>query len=258
MIGMLVDVTRCTGCYECVQACARTHGQNTNSPALPNSPDGLSAERFATLLETQPEATGSLHYVRKFCQHCLEPACVSVCPVGAMYRDESGAVLYDFERCMGCRYCMMACPYGIPRYEWSKPAPKVRKCTFCIELVKQGQKPACVTACPNGALQFGERTELIKLAHQKILSEPQRYLPKVHGEHTVGGTAVLYLTDIPLDFLGYQGAPGNTPRPELSAAWLEQVPGIAVAAAGMMTGLFWIIGRRMQFEERRQQRGAHD
>lgn len=243
-VGILVDVTRCTGCNQCVEACAQANhlGEAVKTPQ--QAPDGLSDRRWTTVIDSP--AGG---HVRKFCRHCLEPACVSVCPVGAMYRTEQGIVLYDSKRCMGCRYCMMACPFGIPRYEWDTPAPLVRKCTLCYERLQEGKLPACVENCPEKVMVFGERSELLALAHQRLEQEPGRYLPVVYGEKEAGGTSVLYISHTPLDFLGYHQAPGEQALPELSWNWLGKVPGVTLATAGLMTGLFWIIGRRMQYDE---------
>jgi len=250
-IGVLVDVTRCTGCNQCVQACVAFNQLGESQVRPQQSPDGLSANRYTAIVES-PQGS----YVRKVCRHCLEPACVSVCPVGAMYQTPEGVVLYDPKKCMGCRYCMMACPYGIPRYEWDTPAPLVRKCNLCYERLQSGQLPACVEACPEKVMIFGERDTLLDQAHQIIQAEPDRYLPIVYGEQEVGGTSLMYVTDTPLDFLGFRGAPGEQPLPDLSMNWLEKVPGLALATGGLMTGLFWIIGRRMQAEEKRAARQA--
>ncbi|MFZ5822310.1 MAG: 4Fe-4S dicluster domain-containing protein [Chloroflexota bacterium] len=242
-VGILVDVTRCTGCNQCVDACAQVNQLGAASFAVQQSPDGLSARRWSSIVES-PEGG----FVRKFCRHCLEPACVSACPVGAMYRTSEGAVLYDSQKCMGCRYCMMACPFGIPRYEWDSPAPLVQKCTLCYSRIQQGQLPACVETCPEQVLTFGERSELLDIANQRIQEAAQTYLPKVYGAQEVGGTAIIYISHVPLDFLGYHGAPIQEPMPELTWEWLSKVPAITVGVAGLMTGLFWIIERRMQAE----------
>ncbi len=253
MIGILVDVTRCTGCNQCVDACAAANKLGDERPQPQQVGDGLSARRWSAIVAS-PEG----RHVRKFCRHCLEPACVSVCPVGAMYKTAEGPVLYDSQKCMGCRYCMMACPFGIPRYEWDTAVPLVRKCTLCYERLQAGQLPACVDACPNQVLTFGERDDLIRQAHQQIQAEPGKYLPVVFGEQEAGGTSVLYLSDVPLDFGGgvggFHGDPGLAPLPELSWNWLGKVPALSIATAGLMTGLFWIIGRRIQMEEARAAR----
>ena len=248
-VGILVDVTRCTGCNQCVEACAQANQLGSADFMIQQSPDGLSARRWSAIVES-PEGG----FVRKFCRHCLEPACVSACPVGAMYRSPEGVVLYDSQTCMGCRYCMMACPFGIPRYEWESPAPLVQKCTLCYNRLEQGHLPACVESCPEQVLAFGERSELLTLANQRIKEAVHTYLPKVYGAHEVGGTAVMYISHVPLDFLGYYGAPIKEPMPELTREWLGKVPAISVGVAGLMTGLFWIIERRMRAEAARKAR----
>jgi formate dehydrogenase iron-sulfur subunit len=246
-VGILVDVTRCTGCNQCVDACAEVNQLGASYVMMQQSPDGLSARRWSSIVES-PQGG----FVRKFCRHCLEPACVSACPVGAMYRTPEGVVLYDSQKCMGCRYCMMACPFGIPRYEWESPAPLVQKCTLCYSRLEQGQLPACVETCPEQVLTFGERDELLALANQRLQEAAHTYLPFVYGAHEVGGTAVMYISHVPLDFLGYHGAPIKEPMPELTWEWLSKVPAISIGVAGLMTGLFWIIERRMQAEAARK------
>lgn len=250
-IGMLIDVTRCRNCGECVRACVEANHLDPQAAEDRLNPDGLSANRWSAVIQS-PEG----RYVRRLCRHCLEPACVSVCPVGAMQKTPAGPVIYDANRCMGCRYCMMACPFGIPRYDWHSTAPRVQKCTFCWERLQQGELPACAEACPHQVMQVGEREALLAQAHQRLQAEPERYLPLVYGETEVGGTSVLYLSDVPLDFLRLPVAnpvPGDKPLPELSAAWLEKVPPLSLSVAAAMTGLFYLIGRRMQMDEARRQ-----
>ena len=248
MIGILVDTTRCTGCNQCIDACVEANGLGEAMPAPQHLQDGLSAERYAAVVYS-PEGRP----VRKFCRHCLEPACVSVCPVGAMIKTESGPVIYDAGKCMGCRYCMMACPYGIPRYEWDTAAPTVRKCNLCAERLAAGEQPACTSVCPEQALMFGSRGDILNEAYRRLHAEPERYLAHVYGEHEAGGTSVLYISDVPLDFLAYNGLLPDQPLPELSWNWISKVPGISLATAGLMTGIFWVIGRRMLAEDARNQ-----
>jgi len=248
VIGILVDVTRCTGCNQCVEACAKANQLPADLPAPQDVDDGLSARRYASIVYHDGRP------VRKFCRHCLEPACVSVCPVGAMGKTADGPVVYNYDLCMGCRYCMMACPYGIPRYEWDSAAPRVQKCNLCSDRLTQGKLPACVDICPEQALLFGERDALLKVAHQRIQMGGVKYQPVVYGEHEVGGTSVLYISDVPLDFLRLSSTPSDRPLPGLSWNWLGKVPGVALSTTGLMTGLFWIIGRRMLAEERRAAR----
>ncbi len=241
MIAILTDVTKCIGCFQCVDACAQVNNLEPDIPAPQDSTDGLSARRWTTILE-QPAG----HYVRKQCRHCLEPACVSACPVGAMRKTAEGPVIYDSSICLGCRYCMMACPYGIPRYQWHSLAPVVRKCTFCYERLQAGKLPACVEICPEQATIFGERDELLAEAHGRLQAEPDKYVQQVYGEYEVGGTSVLYVSDVPLDFLGYRGSPGQEALPDLTQAALNMVPPVAVGMTALMAGIYWVIERRMK------------
>ena len=238
-VGILVEVTRCTGCNKCVDACVTANHLGDPTYIPQQEPDGLSAQRWLAITES-PEGG----FVRKSCRHCLSAACVSACPVGAMYRSPEGIVLYNGGKCMGCRYCMMACPFGIPRYEWDSAAPLVGKCSLCYERLKEGKLPACVETCPEQVLTFGERDELLALAHERIAQSPGAYLPKVFGEFEAGGTALMYITNVPLDFLGFNGATGEEAYPELTWEWLEKFPAVTLGTAALMTGLFWIIGRR--------------
>lgn len=237
--AILTDTTKCIGCRECVAACKTANDLELDVPRDWQKNDGLSARNWTSILQL-----GEKQYVRKQCRHCLEPACVSVCPVGALQRAENGAVVYDRKKCLGCRYCMMACPYGIPRYDWDEPVPYVRKCTLCYEKIGRGEQPACTDACPEEATIFGERDRLIAEAHRRIESEPDKYIPKVWGEHEFGGTSVLYLSDIDLSFLAYGSS--TTPLPATTDLAMKAVPFAFVGMGGAMYGINWIIKRRMR------------
>jgi formate dehydrogenase iron-sulfur subunit len=144
---------------------------------------------------------------------------------------------------------MLACPYGIPRYAWEEPVPYVRKCNMCYERVKGGQEPACVEACPEKATIFGTRDLLLEEARDRIRDNPARYIDKVFGETEVGGTSVIYISDVPLDFLAFKPDLGDDPLPKLTWAALSKVPPIVVGVGAIMTGTWWIIGRRMKLAE---------
>lgn len=255
--AILTDTTACTGCETCVHACKQTYGLGRDRAwRWKNKVDDLSSTRFTTII-TRP---GNRH-VRQQCRHCLEPACVSACLVGALQKKDIGPVIYDENRCMGCRYCMMACPYGIPRYKWESAIPYVRKCILCYDRIKIGQRPACVEACPYGATTFGTREEMLELARRRIADNPGKYYPhdepRIYGEHEVGGTSVLYLSDISLDFLGWRPDLGDEPVPALTWGALSKVPPIALGMAALMSGVYWVIGRRMKLQaEKAAQSGA--
>ncbi len=243
--AILTDVTRCIGCEECVAACKRTNGLPADDPPPrpPSGPGDLSATRWTTIARRPGN-----HFVRQQCRHCVEPACVSVCPVGALQKTPEGAVVYDKSRCMGCRYCMLSCPYGVPRYEWTSAAPSVRKCILCHPGLKSGalSAPACVSACPTKATVFGSRDDLIAEARRRFAVEPGRYIQHIWGESEVGGSAVLLISDVSLDFLGWQGASalGTDPLPERTWAALSPVPVEFAGMGVLMSGLYWIIERR--------------
>ena len=239
--AILTDITKCIGCLQCVAACKEIHNLEMDVPRVWDKNDGLSADNWTSIIRKEGD-----HYIRKQCRHCLEPACVSVCPVGALHKTKIGAVVYDKNKCMGCRYCMMACPFGIPRYEWDEAVPYVEKCILCYDRIEKGKQPACTEVCPQKATIFGDRSELLKIAHKRIKENPDKYINKVWGEHEVGGTSVLYISDIDLSFLSYQTRPIDKPLPEATAPAMESVPFAFVGMGGVMLGLNWVIRRRME------------
>ncbi|MCP4566184.1 MAG: 4Fe-4S dicluster domain-containing protein [FCB group bacterium] len=239
--AILTDITKCIGCLECVAACKESNELEPDRPHIWQKNDGLSAQNWTSIIR-KPDG----HYIRKQCRHCLEPACASACPVGALHKTAEGAVVYDGDKCLGCRYCMMACPYGIPRYDWDQPVPYVRKCILCFEKIKKGGQPACTEACPTGATVFGDRDKLIAEGHTRIVASPDKYINRVWGEHEFGGTSVLYVSDIDLGFLTYGARSGTTPLPETTRLAMKSVPFAFAGMGGVMYGINWIIRRRMK------------
>jgi formate dehydrogenase iron-sulfur subunit len=252
-VGILTDITKCIGCLKCVAACKEVHNLEEDEPRIWQKDDGLSAENWTSVIRKPDE-----HYVRKQCRHCIEPACASVCPVGALHKTKVGAVVYDSGKCLGCRYCMMACPFGIPRYQWDNPVPHVEKCILCYDRIEKGEQPACTNICPTGATIFGERGDLIKIAKARMKDNPGKYINKVWGENEVGGTSVLYLSDISLDFLAYPVNLGTKPLPERTATAMESVPFAFVGMGGVMLGLNWVIRRRMKLSEEQSKEKESD
>jgi len=249
-VAILTDTTLCTGCEKCVEACREKNDLGKDVPRRWKSRiDDLSSTRYTTIVRRRDKKKGGIRFVRQQCRHCAEPACVSACLVGALQKTPIGPVIYDSDRCMGCRYCMMACPYGIPRYTWEDPVPYIRKCDMCYDRVKEGGQPTCTEACPEKATIFGPRDALIKEAHDRIDNNPGKYMDKVFGETEIGGTSVIYISDIPLEFLAFKLELGNEPLPKLTWAALSKVPPLVVGVGAVMTGVWWIIGRRMQLAE---------
>jgi formate dehydrogenase iron-sulfur subunit len=178
--------------------------------------------------------------------HCLDPACVSVCPVTALQKTPEGPVIYDETRCIGCRYCMLACPFEIPKYEWDNPLPKVRKCIMCYEKrIKEGKQPACVAACPTGATKFGDRDDLITEARHRIAQHPDRYVDHIYGVTEAGGTSVLYISPVPFEKLGFKVDVQESSYPKLTWEILRKIPSIVSLGGILMIGTYWVINRRM-------------
>jgi formate dehydrogenase iron-sulfur subunit len=166
--------------------------------------------------------------------------------VGALQKTPEGPVIYDENKCMGCRYCMVACPFDVPRYEWEAAAPLVRKCTFCHDQLAEGKLPPCVEVCPEKVSLVGSREEMLAEAHRRLKAKPDTYVQKVFGEHEAGGTSMLYVSDVPLGFLSWKPGLGAQALPKLTWAALKKVPPTILLMGGLMAGIYWFIGRRMR------------
>lgn len=240
MYGILIDTTRCTACERCTVACVERSG---GDPWIAQrdravTTDGLSAKRLSTIVKVEDG-----RFARKSCMHCLEPSCVSACLVGGLTRSPHGPVLYDRDKCIGCRYCMLACPFHVPRYEWDKTIPYVAKCDMCVDRISLGRPPACVDSCPEHALVFGERDELLLQANERIRKNPLRYVKHVWGEGEFGGTAVLYISDVDLAQLGWPEQAAVS-IPSLTEPLVHTTPLIGLSVAVGLIGLNWIVKRR--------------
>jgi len=245
--GFLVDLSKCVGCGACTLAC-----QEINGLPVQASPPKLSDTTF-TMISTQNQV-----HIKRQCMHCLEPACVSVCPVGALQKTELGPVIYEEGRCIGCRYCMLACPFGIPKYEWENPLPKVQKCTMCFhKRVSKGLEPACTSVCPSGALKFGDRDALIREATTRIEANPGTYVDHIFGVKEAGGTSVLYISPVPFAALGFRVDVEEDSYPKLTWAVLSKVPSIVGIGSVLLVGIHWVISRRMMMERMEHEAAEH-
>jgi len=232
--ALLYDSTMCIDCKQCEAACAEQNKLPYNDNV---AAEARQSEHKFTVVLNKDE-----HYMRRLCMNCQEPACASVCPVGALKKTALGPVTYDADKCMGCRYCMVACPFGVPKYEWNKLAPKVRKCTMCPDRVASGRPTACAEACPTGATKFGERDDLINEAQKRIQDNPGKYVPHVYGLTEAGGTSVLLLSSVPFENFGYR-----TPDyafPLLTYRVLSRIPDFVPLWGLALGGVWWITHRR--------------
>ncbi len=255
--GVLVDTTLCIGCRRCEWACKEVN-------KLPNEKSLKDYEKDRSVFNSLRRTTADTYmvvnrfenpldaskpiYVKKQCMHCNEPACASSCFVQAFTKEPQGAVLYNPNVCVGCRYCMAACPFYIPAYQYYNPwTPKVTKCTFCFDrTVKEGGVPACVAMCPLGTMTFGKRSDLIELAQKKIRDGSGKYVDHIYGQNEVGGTCWMYLSAVPFDKIGFRTDLGTEPAPTLAKAFLSVASPMYIVFPALAVGLYSLAKRRDQ------------
>ena len=230
--AILVDITKCIGCRSCEQACKQIHGFPMDTEAK-LSPTAL------TVIEERGD-----RFTRRMCMHCQDPACASACLVGALRKTAAGPVTYDGAKCIGCRYCLVACPFSVPRYEWTKLAPYVKKCDMCAGRLANGQQPACVEACPVQASIAGNREDILQEAQRRIVND-SKYVNHIYGSDEAGGTSVFFISDVPFEKLGFAAAP-KQPLPMLTASALGEGPTVILLGGAVLGGLNWITRRRAE------------
>lgn len=242
--GILFDVTLCVGCGACYEMCKEVNNlPETNDDYLK---DHLSGNTF-TVVEEYDDM-----YARKLCMHCDDPACASVCLVGAITKSSTGAVVYDADKCIGCRYCMQACPHGVPRYEWGTTQPRIRKCSLCDDRVKAGKLPACVEVCPTEASMYGRMDKLIEVAKNRLKNNPDKYYQHIYGLEEAGGGHVLIISPVPFEQLGYVSKLPNEPMPDLTMKAMEKIPSVAVGGGIFLSAMFWLTKRKNELAKEKK------
>lgn len=246
--SVLIDLTRCIGCRGCQIACKEWNERSVKPTTMTGNftnPTELNSECYTRIkfVEQEKQALPVWNFVKDQCLHCKNPACASVCPVEALKKTEAGPVTYNFSRCIGCRYCMLACPFYIPKYEWEKAVPWVRKCTFCSDRIAAGLVPACVKVCPTNTMLFGEYDEILKEANKRLTDSPGKYVSHIYGKDEAGGTSWLYISPLPFESLGFNMNVPTTKLPDLTWAYISKIPAVigVVLTAGVIS---WAITRR--------------
>jgi len=236
LFGVLIDTTRCVGCQTCSVVCAETnHLPEPDLDAMFQQVRNTSEVQWT--LVNRFEVDGQEIFVKKQCMHCNQPACVAACVSKALYKTAEGPVIWRENKCLGCRFCMISCPYEIPKFEYDKAVPKIQKCIMCWDRVQNGDQPACAAECPEQAIQFGLRKDLLEEARKRIYEKPDGYVHHVYGEQEVGGSSVLYLAAVSFEKIGFPKDIGPEPYPEHTKTFLYSVPVVDILLPAFLLGL---------------------
>jgi len=249
-VGVLIDTTRCIGCRSCEVACSTTHNNFIPDTKVDNALETIrdTSDKQLTVVNHFKTAKGDV-FVKKQCLHCWQPACAAACLVNAMLKTKEGPVTWDGDKCMGCRFCMISCPFDIPKFEYSGWNPRIQKCNMCYERLQEGKKPACVNSCPTDALMFGQKRELMEVARHRVYSNPDKYVRHIYGEHEAGGTGWLYLSAVPFEQLGFRTDLGTTPYPEYTREFLISVPLVEFGVPAFLLALNMLTDRKEEVQE---------
>ncbi len=235
--AVLYDATRCVGCQTCEYSCAEAN----NLPEPEDYPEAgvvrETNENRRTVVNARETSKGEM-YVKEQCMHCNEPACVAACLTQAMHKTKEGPVIWRGNKCMGCRYCMISCPFDVPKFEYHSSNPDITKCDMCFERQQEGNVPACVEGCPAEGLTFGTRRELIAEARKRIVENPDVYVDHIYGEDEAGGTGFLYLSSVPFNELGFKTNLQKSSYPALTKSFLYSVPAVDVLVPSLLLGIY--------------------
>ncbi len=251
-MGVLVDTTLCIGCRQCEGACNDVNKlpkpkRSFDDDSVLNEHRDTSPNEWSVV--NRYKMKNGVQITRKQqCMNCVEPACSSACIIRALEKQPDGAVTWREDLCLGCRYCMVACPFDMPKFEYSKAVPRIRKCQFCFERQEKGQLPGCVEACPVEALKFGPRSYLVEEARKRIQGNPKGYVDHIYGEHEAGGTSWLYLANTPHEDLGLPKLESQD-FPELTAGAAGTVPAVLLIWPALLAGFHYFTDRKDEANE---------
>ncbi|MGD2026861.1 MAG: hydrogenase 2 operon protein HybA [Anaerolineales bacterium] len=246
--AMMYDSTKCVGCNACTNACRSWNGTEdvTDVRGYYDAPYELDSDTW-TMIQMYKEDNENYAFVKRQCMHCIDPGCVSGCPVSALEKTPEGPVVYNADRCIGCRYCQYTCPFHIPRFEWDERLPVVAKCTFCNDRLAVGDGPACAEICPTGAMSWGKRGDLLAEAEERLKNGGDRYINHIYGKDDAGGTSVLYLSAVPFEKLGLENL-GSEPIPKLSEETGEILLPAITFGGPIALAAIWAVSKRGGWE----------
>lgn len=255
--AMLMDLTRCTACRGCQVGCKQEYKRRAEKttffggPGYQNPAD-LSAQTWSLVTYNEVLVNGRYEWVfgKRQCMHCQVPGCASACPVQALEKLPDGPVTYHRDKCIGCRYCMLACPFVIPRFEYETWNPYITKCTMCAHRIAAGRIPACAQACPTGAITFGERDALIQEARRRMAAHPTGYIHHIYGLEEAGGTCVLHISSVPFDQLGYVMQVPRSPMVAHTEPAMQAIPMVMLGLATVLGAGYAFRTRRQRYEQR--------
>ena len=294
-VGLLYDGTLCIGCKACMAACKEANSMPAERTPLVSAvgttenvwdaPLDLSG-RTLNVIKAYVDGDGSVKdrevngyaFTKFSCYHCADPSCVSACPVSAMKKDPvTGIVAYDKGKCIGCRYCVAACPFGVPRFTYDDPFPVISKCQLCKHRMAEGKYAACATVCPTGATIFGPVAELKKEVARRKALEPgklasfpvstvnsndtlqfkaAKYVDQVYGEKEIGGTQVLHMSAVPFEKLG-KPALAERSNASIAETYSETVYKGMVAPIALLAGLAFIAKRNTKDDAENGKDSSH-
>jgi len=256
MKALLIDSTRCIGCRGCQVACKGWNELQAEETKFfagngYQNPADLSPSTWTLIKYNEVEVDKGFDWVfsKQQCFHCQTPACASVCPVGALEKSEAGPVVYNASICLGCRYCQLACPFKVPRFEWNKLIPEITKCTLCADRIVVGLEPACAKSCPTDAIIFGEREKLIEEAENRIKKNPGGYVHHIYGKDEVGGTCVMHISNVPFKEIGFDT---NVPMEAIIGKTehaMKPIPYVLTGLGLVLGGISWVVNRKRELKE---------